>query len=199
MQSVIHCMLNIQKNTSTSVDKIYQSYLSIYEEDLGYEVLLKYYGEFSVNLIRSFADGVEEMMTKLGEKRHVIKRMFSILIEGLQNVYIHGGTEENGAQMAFLIITKNESTYKILLGNIVEPEDRSPVKTYLGNINNHSEEELKQLYLNILKNGYLSKKGGAGLGIVTMRIKSAKNLHYQIYDLPSQKAFLVMEVELNRE
>lgn len=192
-------MLNIQKNTSTSVDKIYQSYLSIYEEDLGYEVLLKYYGEFSVNLIRSFADGVEEMMTKLGEKRHVIKRMFSILIEGLQNVYIHGGTEENGAQMAFLIITKNESTYKILLGNIVEPEDRSPVKTYLGNINNHSEEELKQLYLNILKNGYLSKKGGAGLGIVTMRIKSAKNLHYQIYDLPSQKAFLVMEVELNRE
>lgn len=192
-------MLDIQKNTSISIDTIYQSYLSIYEDDLGYEVLLKYYGEFSVDLIRSFADGVEQMMTKLGDKRYVIKRMFSILIEGLQNVYIHGGTEENGSQMAFLIIARNETTYKILLGNIVEPEDRSPVKTYLGNINNHSEEELKQLYLSILKNGYISQKGGAGLGIVTMRIKSARDLQYRIYDLPTQKAFLVMEVELGRE
>lgn len=192
-------MIDIKKHTSISVDTIYQSYISIYEQDLGYEVLLKYYGEFSVSLIRSFADRVEEMMTKLGDKRHVIKRMFSILIEGLQNVYIHGGAEENGSQMAFLIIARTDSNYKILLGNIVESEDRSPLKTYLGNINNHSEDELKQLYLNILKNGYISQKGGAGLGIVTMRIKSSKDLQYRIYDLPSQKAFLVMEVELSRE
>lgn len=192
-------MLDIQKHTSISVDTIYQSYISIYEKELGYEVLLKYYGEFSVNLIRSFADGVEETMMKMGDKRHVIKRMFSILIEGLQNIYIHGGKEEDGSQTAFLIITRNNSGYKILLGNIVEPEDRSPVKTYLGNINNHSEEELKQLYLSILKNGYLSKKGGAGLGIVTMRIKSSNDIQYRIYDLPSKKSFLVMEVDLCNE
>ena len=72
------------------------------------------------------------------------------------------------------------------------------MKTYLGNINNHSDEELKQLYLSILKDGYLSQKGGAGLGIVTMRIKSSEDLQYRIYDLPSNKAFLVMEVELNK-
>lgn len=191
-------MLDVKKNTSISVDTIYQSYLSIYELDLGFEVLLNYYGEFSVNLIRSFADGVEEMMTQLGDKRHIIKRMFSILVEGLQNIYIHGGTEENGTQQAFLIIARNETSYKILLGNIVEQDDRSSVKTYLGNINNHSDDELKQLYLNILKNGYISQKGGAGLGIVTMRIKSSKDIEYRIYDLPAEKSFLVMEVELER-
>lgn len=191
-------MLDVKKNTSISVDTIYQSYLSIYEQDLGFEVLLKYYGEFSVNLIRSFADGVEEMMTNLGDKRHIIKRMFSILIEGLQNIYIHGGTDENGVQKAFLMIARNNDLYKIILGNIVEQDDRSSVKTYLGNMNNHSDEELKQLYLNILKNGYISQKGGAGLGIVTMRIKSSKDIQYRIYDLPSDKSCLVMEVELGR-
>lgn len=191
-------MLDVQKHTSISVDTIYRSYLSMYEGELGYEVILKHSGNFTSSLIRSFADGVESTMTKSGDKRHVIKRMFSILIEGLQNIYIHGGTEETGTQSAFLVIVKNEFCYKILFGNIVEEEDRSSLKTYLGNINNHSEEELKQLYLGILKNGYLSQKGGAGLGIVTMRIKSSKNLQYRIYDLPSDKSFLVMEVELGR-
>lgn len=191
-------MLDVKKNTSISVDTIYQSYLSIYEQDFGFDVLLKYYGEFSVNLIRSFADGVEEMMTQLGDKRHIIKRMFSILVEGLQNIYIHGGTEENGTQQAFLIIASNDDKYRIVLGNIVEQDDRSSLKTYLGNINNHSGDELKQLYLNILKNGYISQKGGAGLGIVTMRIKSSKDIEYRIYDLPSENSFLVMEIELER-
>jgi hypothetical protein len=192
-------MLDVQKHTNISVDTIYRSYISMYEQELEYEVILKHSGNFSVDLIRSFADGVENMMIKSGDKRHVVKRMFSILIEGLQNIYIHGGLEENGAQTAFLVIVKNTHCYKILFGNIVEEEDRSSLKTYLGNINNHSEDELKQLYLNILKDGYLSKKGGAGLGIVTMRIKSSKDLQYRIYDLPSDKSFLVMEVELSRE
>lgn len=192
-------MLDVQKHTGISVDTIYRSYISMYEKELGYEVILKHSGHFSSSLIRSFADGVEDMMTKSGDKRYVIKRMFSILIEGLQNIYIHGGTEENGLQTAFLVIVKNELCYKILFGNIVEEEDRSSLKTYLGNINNHSEEELKQLYLDILKNGYLSKKGGAGLGIVTMRIKSSGDLRYRIYDLPSDKSFLVMEIELERK
>ncbi|MBC9811255.1 hypothetical protein H9Y05_02090 [Crocinitomicaceae bacterium CZZ-1] len=192
-------MIDIQKHINVSIDTIYQSYLSLYEKDLGFHVLLKYYGEFSVNLIRSFADGVEEIMIKLGDKRHVIKRMFSILVEGLQNIHLHGGLDDNGQQTAFLIVTHNNLGYKVLFGNIVEPEDRSSVKTYLGNINNHSDEELKQLYLSILKDGYLSQKGGAGLGIVTMRIKSSEDLQYRIYDLPSNKAFLVMEVELNKQ
>lgn len=193
-------MLDIQKHTNISIDTIYQSYMSIYGKELGYEVLLKYYGEFSVNLIRSFADSVEEMMIHLGDKRHVIKRMFSILVEGLQNIYLHGGTDDNsGSQTAFLIVAQNNSDYKILFGNIVDHEDRSSVKTYLGNINGHSEEELKQLYLSILKNGYLSQKGGAGLGIVTMRMKSSKNIQYQIYEISPGKSFLVMEVELSKE
>lgn len=192
-------MIDVQNHTNISVDTIYRSYISMYEQELEYEVILKHSGYFSSSLIGSFASGVEDMMTKSGDKRHIIKRMFSILIEGLQNIYIHGGTEETGEQTAFLVIAKNERCYKILFGNIVEEEDRSSLKTYLGNINNHSEEELKQLYLGILKDGYLSKKGGAGLGIVTMRIKSSKNLQYRIYDLPSDKSFLVMEVELGRE
>lgn len=96
-----------------------------------------------------------------------------------------------------MIIARSKKQYKILLGNIVDPEDRSPVKTYLGNVNNHSEEELKHLYTSILKNGYLSKRGGAGLGIATMRIKSSNLIHYQLYRLKDDKSFLVMEVDLS--
>ena len=124
--------------------------------------------------------------------------MFSILIEGLQNIYSHGGKDELGCQPVFLLVAHNKFQYKVLMGNILNAEDRELVKAYLGNINNHSEEELKQLYLSILKNGYMSDKGGAGLGVVTMRLKSSNDLNYQIYDFHEEKSFLVVEVCLDK-
>lgn len=191
-------MIDVQKHISSSVDSIYQSYYNFLEQDLGYNILLNYQGEFSVNLIRTFANGVEERMTQNGDKKYIIKRMFSILIEGLQNIYIHGGKDEMDRQQVFLIVAHNQSQYRVLMGNILDAEDRELVKAYLGNINNHSEEELKQLYLTVLKNGYMSDKGGAGLGIVTMRLKSSEDLKYQIYDLHEGKSFLVVEVGLDK-
>lgn len=191
-------MIDVQKHISSSVDSIYQSYYNFLEQDLGYNILLNYQGEFSVNLIRTFANGVEERMTQNGDKKYIIKRMFSILIEGLQNIYIHGGKDEMDRQQVFLLVAHNQSQYRVLMGNILDAEDRELVKAYLGNINNHSEEELKQLYLTVLKNGYMSDKGGAGLGIVTMRLKSSEDLNYKIYDLHEGKSFLVVEVGLDK-
>lgn len=192
-------MIESAKHTIVSeVKTIFDSYFDVYTNDMDYSVVVSHLGVFSQDLIHSLSVGVEELMGSFGDKKHIIKRMFSILIEGLQNIRIHGGLDEAGEQIAFLIIAKSNENYKILLGNIVESEDRSTLKSYLGNINSHDERELKNLYLKVLKDGYLSKKGGAGLGVITMRMKAANELHYRLYDLSDGKTFFAVEVELSR-
>lgn len=182
----------------TEVNTIFNSYSQEYTKELGYTIVVNHVGVFTHDLIHSLSEGLEGIMASFGDKKHTIKRMFSILIEGLQNIRIHGGKDEHGEQLAFLIVAKNKEKYKILLGNITEQDDRSTLKSYLGNINNHDEKELKSLYLNVLSDGYLSSKGGAGLGVITMRIKSSNTINYRMYDLPSGKTFFAVEVELER-
>lgn len=184
--------------TLSEVETIFDSYTDIYREIPNSSVIVSHFGVLTQDLINSLSVGVEDMMASLGDKKHIIKRMFSILIEGLQNIRIHGGTNEVGEQIAFLLISKTSEAYRILLGNIVEEEDRASIKSYLGNINSHDERELKSLFLRVLKDGYLSKKGGAGLGIITMRMKSSNELAYRLYDLSNGKSFLAVQVELNR-
>lgn len=195
----MHSMVESENNTIvTEINTIFNSYSEEYSKELGYSIVVSYLGAFTHDLINSLSMGMEETMATFGDKKHIIKRMFSILIEGLQNIRIHGGKDENGDQLAFLLIAKNKERYKILLGNIADQEDRATLKAYLGNINNHDEKELKALYLKVLADGYLSKKGGAGLGVITMRIKSSKTLNYRLYDLPNGKSFFAVEVELDR-
>lgn len=192
-------MLDLQEHTTLTADTIYQSYLANYEKHNKFQTVLKFCGEFTVNLIRRFADGIEQVMLKNKDKKGTIKKMFGILIEGLQNIHLHGSVDHEGIQKAFIIVLENQFEYKIVFGNIVDRSDRESIQTYIKNLNAQSNEEIKKLYLHILKNGYLSKKGGAGLGVVTMRLKSANKLKHEIYSLDYQKSFLVMEISLSKE
>ena len=86
-------------------------------------ILISHCGVFSQDLINSLVEGNEELMSSVGDKKILIKRVFSILIEGLQNIRAHGEKDENGKQIAFVLIAKEKDTYKLNLGNIINSID----------------------------------------------------------------------------
>jgi hypothetical protein len=161
-------------------------------------VSLSHLGVFSQDFINSIANAAEDLMISSGEIKRTVKRTFSILVEGLQNIHRHGCLDEKGRQLAFLILAKNTKTYKIVLGNIIEDEDAEPVSDYLKRINSMSHDQLKLLYLDVLSKEPLTKKGGAGLGFLTMSIKSQSELKYGIQTIADGKSILYVEILLNR-
>jgi ribosomal protein L24 len=161
-------------------------------------VSLSHIGVFSQDFINSIAAAVEDLMISGGEVKKTVKRTFSILVEGLQNIHRHGSLDEKGRQLAFLILAKNIKTYKIVLGNIIDDEDAEPVSNYLTRINSMSHDQLKLVYLDVLSREPLTKKGGAGLGFLTMSIKSESELKYSIQTIANGKSILFVEILLNR-
>lgn len=138
------------------------------------KILVSHYGAFSQDLVGSLSNSVEELLVSIGDKKIVTKRMFSILIEGLQNIRIHGGQDDYGNQLGFLLIASDEDDYKVVMSNIIERGERKKMETHLIEVNSYTEEELKEQYLSVLSNEFLSQKGGAGLGFITSRIKSGR-------------------------
>jgi len=162
-------------------------------------IMVHHFGEFSIDFINGLTESVEEMMISNGDTKKVIKRIFSILIEGLQNVRLHGEKDEQGNQYSFLFIVKGKSHYKIIMGNLMNHEDRQISESYLNKINLMSAEELKSYYLEILDNSFFSTKGGAGLGFLTMRLKSEQKLSYSFDKLNDSLCFFTVEITLMRD
>lgn len=162
-------------------------------------LMVQYFGELSADFINGLTDNVEEMMVSNGDSKKVIKRVFSILIEGLQNVRLHGEKDEQGNQFSFLFIVKCKNNYKIIMGNLINHEDKVIAESYLDKINLMSTEELKSYYLEILDNSFFSSKGGAGLGFLTMRMKSEQKLSYSFDKLNESLCFFTVEIALLRD
>lgn len=160
-------------------------------------VSIAHLGPINQDLVNSLSESVESLMVSAGDKKPVIKRVFSILIEGLQNILLHGESF-NDEQLSLLLVGYNETHYKVVLGNIALASDEEKLKGYLDGLNNKSEEEVKAFYLETLNNGLISDKGGAGLGFITMRMKSKAQLVYQFKPWTETERFFSIETEIEK-
>jgi hypothetical protein len=161
-------------------------------------VMVNHFGEFSQDLINSIASSIEEQMIHAGDQKNVVKRVFSILIEGLQNIRLHGELSEDGKQQAFMILVKNPSHYKLGFGNLIQQDGIDQIERFMAKINGMNAAELKELYTSTLTHGDSSRKGGAGLGFLTMRIKSENQLSYHLVRFANGTALFSIDAQINR-
>ena len=139
-------------------------------------VFISHFGYFSQDFVNNLVEEIEARLLESGEKKSVVKRIFSILVECLQNIRLHGERDSDGEQTSFFIITQSEQKYCIYLGNLVFNINIDKIKERIEQVNALNEEEVKQLYLSVLTNGIISSRGGAGLGYITMAIKSKNKI-----------------------
>jgi hypothetical protein len=157
-------------------------------------LLMSHCGILSQDLVNSLGEGAEELLIGLNEKRPMIRRIFSLLIEGLQNIKIHGEADSSGVKSGLFVFAKGENCYKITFGNAMFTEFTDSLKERLDELNTLDEVALKQRYMQVLSDGILSNKGGAGLGFITMKMKAKSNVNYQI--IPVSETFSIFTYEL---
>ncbi len=180
------------------IRNLYLSYLDKTTRDDNSSIAVNHFGVFSQDFINGIASNVEEMMVTFGDQKKIIKRAFSILIEGLQNIRLHASKDDFGRQLGFLFMFKSKQSYKIVLGNMVLNDQVGALVSYLENINQMEKENLKEMYCKILTEGYLYQSGSAGLGFLLVRMKSENPLHFSIEPMDEKKSLFSVEVVLNR-
>ncbi len=183
--------------TAVEIREIFQNRQDKLERE-GIKVLISHFGTFSQDLVSSLCSSTEELLISSGDRRMLVKRLFSILIEGLQNIRLHGQRDNLGRQLGYLIVARSKEHYRVIMANVIDSEDHEKVESYLEEINHYPDEKLKESYLTVLSNEFLSHKGGAGLGFITTRMKSGNPLRYSFYQLGDGNMLFTFEVRLDR-
>lgn len=147
-----------------------------------------------------FTDSMTDMIIELSEaylesheQMSKLKRKTSFLVaECFQNVVRHGANEEEIMNLSqsndsFLIRFKNNACF-IASENSLPNSQIEALKRKLEEVNKHEKEELKALYRQILEEGELSDKGGAGLGLIEMARKTGNKLTFSFKPIEDNKS-----------
>ena len=192
----------MKASTNTAIEVCssrYQKICENYTNSTTDQIINSHFGEFSQDLVNTISNDIEMFMLDTGDKKGTVKRMFSILVEGLQNIRLHGEKGKDGHQTSFYAIDQGTDTYKIALGNLIHSKHNNNIETRITEINKMTREEVKGLYMEVLTNGIISNKGGAGLGFITMAMKSNNNLDYYFDEINNELSCFTLIITLDRK
>jgi len=135
---------------------------------------------------------IKEALLNLDLDRKTVKKTYNIAVECIENCLKHS-TDSN---IDFSLSLDGEKTI-IETQNIIISEDVTKLKDLLEHVNSLNQSELLELYVEKLRTSVISDKGGAGLGIVDMAIKSKNTLMFDFQDHNGSHAIFKLKITIN--
>ncbi len=154
-----------------------------------------YRGFFTQSITDNIILLTEANMNSVVEDSKIKKRVFTILVEGLQNVTRHqeiDGKEASPNQSGIFIIQNQNERYYITTGNPILKANIPKLTRQLEKINSLSPDDLKKFYKEVLNDNVISDKGGAGLGLIEMARKSGNKLDFDFSDINDNYSYFYM-------
>lgn len=155
-----------------------------------------YRGYFSHNITKKILFLADTNISKVTSQQTLQKRIYYIMVEGLQNITRHQDEIANlntEKYPGIFAIQKNGERYYISTGNIVANENIPALKEKLDTINSLNPDELKKFHREMLTTGSMSDKGGAGLGLIEMSRKSGNKLLYSFEQLDNEYTYFYLQ------
>jgi len=159
-----------------------------------------FHGEFNYTMVDTLLIDVKRELTKSGAAKGIQKKTYKILVECLENAYRHSVEHlppKTGKQEGIFILTRNHNGYGVTVGNPVQKIEVEPLIQKIEETNNMDSDELKEKYRTMIKAATISEKGGAGLGLMDIAIKSGNKLQYNFNEHKEDTNFFTLEINIS--
>lgn len=189
---------NTQKQTTGFLKYVFDFYKSM----RSHEIKLVYEGKVTHQITKAFISLAEAQMEENEETARVQRVVLHVLVEFLQNISRHADDYESGnyfySGKGIFMVSDTIGAFRITTGNAVLTHKIKEVTEMIDRINKMDELQLKELYMRQMREGRLSDKGGAGLGLIDVRRKTKKKIEYHIMPLSKTLTFFLLSATINR-
>ena len=184
-------------NSKGFINYIYDRYRDLTIKD----ICVLFEGQITHQVMKALTGLVEEQMDELEDDR-VLRRVYHVMVESLQNINRHAETFEYQGYpcpgKGVIMVARNEEYYQVTTGNIIENNSVEELSVFLGKLNNMDSDGLDDLYKKQMRDGVLSPKGGAGLGFIDIRRKTGNPLDYDFANIDKDTSFFIFTSTISR-
>ncbi|MGB0404068.1 MAG: SiaB family protein kinase [Salibacteraceae bacterium] len=161
------------------------------------DVVLTYRGLLESDTIADLLEFTDRRLTDEGVEKRVRKRIFSVVLESLQNSFKHGGNKECETDCTTLALLKLDDGLVVVVGNYIDNDTANLLIERMDLINSLSSEELHEKYIEILSNGLQSEVGGSGLGLYDLARKSGNKLKYKLQKVKKDTNYFTIIIKVD--
>ena len=164
------------------------------------EEILGYRGEIEFETIDPLLERLKKLSAYQKIKRPTRKKVYSIFIECLENIIKHTIIDavhvNDRTLIPFINLGIQDDKYIISTGNAIPNKNISELKKRLEQINQLDKAGLKKSFAKIINSEFPSDLEGAGLGLITIALKSETKIIYKFTPINDQYSYFEMQISI---
>ncbi len=171
-------------------------------KNIALENIVEFNGVLDYNTMDSLINQVESEMQRKETIVSVRKKVVNIVIECIENIYKHSKLIEseyykNNYPVKF-ILAESINDYVVEIKNVIDVNSEKIIAQKLNFVNYVDKTTLKDAYSNIISKGEISEKGGAGLGLIDVALKSGNPVDYHFLPIDEIYSYFEMSVSISK-
>jgi hypothetical protein len=173
---------------------IFKLFKAMQKDNLNYI----YRGVFTAKITDNILALAESNLVKKEDPRALKRKVYNVMVEGLQNITKHQADidEEVESNNGVFVLKKEHAKYFITTGNLIENDNIENLTEQIEQVNKLDKDELKAYHRQVLVDGKISSKGGAGLGLIDMARKSGNKLLYAFEKVDEKYSYFYLHTEI---
>lgn len=155
--------------------------------------------KISMNYHGVFDDTFTEKLISIADsdiEKKAKKRMALLISESFQNIVRHGESEIEDSGASLFGIRGLDQFLHIFSANSVTSSSKAFLEEKLNEINKMNKDEIKAFYLESLEKGFITSKGGAGLGLIEIARKSERPIQKEFKKIDEDNYAFYMQIDL---
>ena len=164
------------------------------------EVILEYTGNVTFAKIDRMLDRLIEVPAFKHIRRNIQKKLYGIFVECIENIYKNTGNGldciNKDKKLPYIRLGKQDGRFFISSGNIIANKRINNLKSRIDRINHLDHEGLLSAYAEILDQEKLSIEEGAGLGLITIALRSGNKIKYNFTSLDDHHSYYEMKIDI---
>lgn len=161
--------------------------------------LFRFSDDITQDSIEYILSNIELVLKEQELKKSIHRKVFYLMVEAIQNIYNHTCKSGPKSCKPTIVLLVENKDFIIQTSNLIPNKEIIDIESKLEKINKLNLDELKAKYKEVLNNNIISKKGGAGLGLIDIARKSKNPIIYNHKPYTDSESILTLTVRISND
>jgi len=164
------------------------------------EAIINFEGSISFETMEQLLNKLKSARQFNALRKPVKKRVYGTVVESIDNIFKYA-TPFKGKDLVLrrpprIQVKEIDGKFIVSAGNLIRIDQIEGLKDKLNRVNGLDDHELKMLYEEVINKDASDEDRGAGLGLITMAMRTDEDIRYQFDPAGPWHAYFTMHITI---
>ena len=164
------------------------------------EAIINFEGSISFETMEQLLNQLKSARQFNALRKPVRKRVYGTVVETIDNIFKYAtpfkGKDPPLRRPPRIMVQKRGGKFIVSASNLIRKDQVEGLKNRLNRVNGMNDQALKMLYEEVINKDSSDEDSGAGLGLITMAMRTDEDIRYEFEQAGPSHAYFTMHITI---